>query len=222
MPGRSERWAGCRGRGYAREGGESATDEHSGFFLFALKSRTGEGFRSFFARCCYPARAKRKKPLPQRQQLPASTNPTGSEARASQRGRTPQRGRAYTKEERPSAAAEWCGGGPNDGHPAGARPEGAQTLPESRPAPKKPPAKRGVQGGFQIKSRPARAAFHSTPPRRGGASADRGHPGRGTSRPRLPSAPAGKVHLIGRIESGKLLPLRGLYLYPRSFIHIPP
>ena len=196
--------------------------DRADFFFLPLKAAPGKDSALFFARCCYPARAKRKKPPPQRQQLPASTNPTGSEARASQRGRTPQRGRAYTKEERPSAAAEWCGGGPNDGHPAGARPEGEQTLPESRPAPKKPPAKRGVQGGFQIKSRPARAAFHSTPPRRGGASADRGQPGQGTPRLRLPSAPAGKVYFIGRFKSGKELPLRGLYLYPRSFIHIPP
>lgn len=88
----------------------------------------------FFARCRCPARAKRKKPLPKTQQLPASTNAAGSAARAFAAKPHPTKGQHLPKKERLSAAAEWCGGGPNDGHPAGARPEGTQPLPESRPA----------------------------------------------------------------------------------------
>lgn len=183
MPGRSERRAGCRGRGYAREGGKSAADGQSGFFLFALKSRTGEGFRSFFlhAAATQPAR-KEKSRCPRGSSYRPAPAPRGakrghrSEA-APHKGAEPTPRRSGRAPPRNGAAA-----GRASGQPAGARPEGTQTLPESRPAPKKPPAKRGVQGGFQIKSRPARAAFHSTPPRRGGASADRGQPGQETPR----------------------------------------
>ena len=72
----------------------------------------------------------------------------GSAARASQRGRTCQRAAHPTEEDRPSAAAEWCGGGPNDGHPAGARPDGDRLLSVEQPLLTHPPPRSGgVQGG---------------------------------------------------------------------------
>lgn len=40
----------------------------------------------------------------------------------------------------------------------------------------------------------------------------RGQPDRVRSGYKLPSAPAGEVHLIGRFRRGKLLPLRGVFL----------
>lgn len=52
----------------------------------------------------------------------------GSAARASQRCRTRQRAAHPAQKERQSAGAEWCAGGPNDGHPAGARPKGYPPL----------------------------------------------------------------------------------------------